>query len=357
MKIDRRLEGYIYALGDMMENNILSAEFFNEHFFNWMPTTDISYFESFVGEELIKELLLDLDGLSEDDVEEEFLNTYLIPAVKEVKREDFDNNLYLKTIKVPNAKKGKYILGKLEYRPYELFPLDDVKVDEESFMELSQIGYFKDGFSYPFLGTQDSVWMSLNPNEIMTMDKHIKKAKGNVLVLGLGMGYFAFMIANKKDANKVIIIEKDQSIIDLFNENIYPSFTNKEKIQIVKEDAFKYLDNKENDVKFDMVFADLWHSVEDGINIFLRLKEIEGRKNKPFMYWLDTSLYAMVRRSIITIMIEHLENEHPRYDIARDEIDKAINSIYKKIKDLDINSESQIHELLSEKSIDKLLKK
>ena len=171
------------------------------------------------------------------------------------------------------------------------------------------------------------------------------------------MGYFAFMIASKKDVNKVIIVEKDQNIIDLFNENIYPSFTNKEKIQIVKEDAFKYLDNGENDMKFDMVFADLWHSVEDGINIFLRLKEIEGRKNKPFMYWLDTSLFAMVRRSIITIMIEHLENEHPRYDIARDEIDKAINSIYKKIKDLDINSESQIHELLSKKSIDELLKK
>ena len=357
MKIDRKLEEYIHSLGDMMENNITSAEFFNEHFFNWMPTTDVSYFESFVGEELIKELLLDLDGLSEDDIEEEFLNTYLIPAVKEVKKEDFENNLYVKTIKIPNAKKGKYVLGNLNYHPYELFPLDDVKVDEKSFMELSQIGYFKESFSYPYLGTSDSVWMSLNPNEIMTMDKHIKKAKGNVLVLGLGMGYFAFMVANKKEVNNVIVVEKDQNIIDLFMEHIYPSFLNKDKIRIVKEDAFKYLDNKENNKKFDMVFIDLWHSVEDGINIFLRLKEVEGRINKPFMYWIDTSLYAMVRRSIVTILIEHLENEHPRYDIARDEIDKAINNIYKKIKDLDIDSEEQIHELLSDKSIDELLKK
>ena len=94
MKINKELSEYIYQLSDMMENNILAADFFNEHFYNWTPSTDIAYFESFVGEGLIKELLLDLEGLNEEDVDEEFMNLYLIPAVKEVNKEEIRKNHY-----------------------------------------------------------------------------------------------------------------------------------------------------------------------------------------------------------------------------------------------------------------------
>ena len=355
MKVNKELNEYIYQLSDMMENNILAADFFNEHFYNWMPSTDIAYFESFVGEGLIKELLLDLEGLNEDDVDEEFMNLYLIPAVREVEKEEFINNPYLKSVKIPNQKRGKYILGTLSYSPYELFALDDIKVDDKIYFELSQIGYFKERYDYPYLGTKDSVWMSINPNEIKTMEKHINKAKGNVLVLGLGIGYYPFMIANKEDVKSITIIEKDQNIIDLFNEFIFNQFNHKNKIRIIKDDAFNYL-NKINKAEYDMVFADLWHSAEDGITMFLRLKEIEGRLSIPFMYWIDNSLYSMVRRCIVTILIEHLENDNPRYDIAHDEMDKAINYIYKKMKDMNINSEMDIVNLISDKGIDKLLK-
>ena len=356
MKIRKIVGEYIYQISDMMDNNILAADFFNEHFYNWEPSTDIAYFESFVGEGLIKELLLDLDGLNEEDVDEEFMNTYLIPAVREVKKEEFASNIYLKTIKIPNKSKGKYILGTLSYSPYELFPLDDIKVDKKTYFELSQIGYFKEEYKYPYLGTKDSVWMSINPNEIKTMEKHIEHAKGNVLVLGLGMGYYPFMISNKEDVTSVTIIEKDQNIIDLFNEVIFHQFNHQEKIRIIKDDAFNYL-NKVKEGQYDMVFADLWHSAEDGILPFLRLKEIEGKLKIPFMYWLDTSLYSMVRRCLVTIMVEHLDNENPRYDIAYNEIDKAINHINKKYINLGIQSFTKVDDLLSDEVIDSVLKK
>ena len=54
MIVNKELKNYIYQLGDMMDNNILSADFFNEHFYNWTPTTDSDYFESFAGHDLIK---------------------------------------------------------------------------------------------------------------------------------------------------------------------------------------------------------------------------------------------------------------------------------------------------------------
>lgn len=356
MKINESLKDYIYQLDDIMQANILAAEFFEEHFYNWEPTTDVSYLESFVGEELIRELLVDLDNLDEEDIDEEFMNTYLIPAVSKVDEKIYLDNPYLKNVKIKQSKKGKYVLGYLSYRPYELFPLDDISVDQKTYKELSKIGYFTNEVSYPYLGTSDSVWMSINPNEIKTMQKHIDQASGRVLVLGLGMGYYPYMIALKDDVKEITIIEKDENIISIFNENIFPFFVNKEKIKIFKDDAYKYLDKHKSNGEFDMVFADLWHDAIDGVSSFLRLKELEGKTNIPFMYWIDRSLYSMVRRCLLTILVEHLENDNPRYDIARDEMDKVINKLYLKVKNLTLNNMEDVHQLLSDESIDKLLK-
>ena len=353
MIINKELKDYIYQIDDVMQANIMCAEFFDEHFYAWEPTTDVAYFESFANESLYRELILDLDGLNEEDIDEEFFNEYLLPSIKEIVEDKYFNNPYLKNINIPHVKSGKYQLNHLSYRPYELFPLDDIIVDKDNYKELSQIGYFKKEVSYPFLGDDNNVWMSINPNEILTMEKHIKKAKGKVLVLGLGLGYFAYMISSKKDVEKVIIIENDNAIINLFKKHILNQFENKDKILIVHDDAFNYLKNNKG---YDMVFADIWHDANDGIASFIKLKEIEGKLNIPFMYWIDTSLFAMVRRCIVTILVEHLENDNPRYDVNKDEMDKVINTIYFKIKDLKLNTKEDIHNLLSDEYIDKLLK-
>ena len=83
--------------------------------------------------------------------------------------------------------------------------------------------------------------MSLIPHEINTMKHHIIDAFGNVLVLGLGLGYYVFHIARKKDVDKITIIEKDKRVIKIFKENLLPYFENKDKITIIEDDAIKYL--------------------------------------------------------------------------------------------------------------------
>ena len=80
MIINKELKDYIYQIDDVMQANIMCAEFFDEHFYAWEPTTDIAYFESFANESLYRELILDLDGLNEEDIDEEFFNECLLPA-------------------------------------------------------------------------------------------------------------------------------------------------------------------------------------------------------------------------------------------------------------------------------------
>ena len=146
--------------------------------------------------------------------------------------------------------------------------------------------------------------MSLNPNEIETMKPYIKKGEGHVLVLGLGMGYVPFMLAVKDDVKSITIIEKDPEIIALFKSLIYPSFPRKEKIRIIEDDAIKYLQKTEKKPSFDYIFADLWHNPEDGLPLFVALKNI----NPNIDCWLETSMYALLRRCMITLLEEQLSN-------------------------------------------------
>ena len=56
--------------------------------------------------------------------------------------------------------------------------------------------------------------MSIIPNEIETMKEAIETVKGNVLVYGLGLGYFPYMISLKNDVNKITIIEKEDILFE-----------------------------------------------------------------------------------------------------------------------------------------------
>ena len=142
------------------------------------------------------------DSLKENQV---IMKEYFLDNLKKLKSEDYINNPYVTAIK-KEGKNGKYQLRYLQYEPYQLFAYDDISLDEDK--ENSRIGYFDHKFSYLALTEGNNIWMSLNPNEIETMKPYIEKGKGNVLVLGLGMGYVTYMLSRKEDVRSVLIVER-----------------------------------------------------------------------------------------------------------------------------------------------------
>ena len=209
--------------------------------------------------------------------------------------------------------------------------------------EINHIGYFDKKFPYLALLKNNEIWMSLNPNEIKTMAPYIEKAKGHVLVLGLGMGYVTYMMANKKEVKSVTIIEKDSNVINIFNNLLWPSFNNKEKIKIINDDAISYLKRKQRD--YDYIFADIWHSPDDGLPLFLKIKKI----NKNIDCWLEVSMYALLRRCMFTLLYEQMNNyKENNYLKARITTDEVINKLYFKTKNLLINNEEDLSKILSD---------
>ena len=287
-------------------------------------------------------VLCDSLGLEKDD---EVLEEYILNNLKKLNPEDYTDNPYVKAIK-KTGRKGKYALKYIDYAPYQLFAFDDIKLNR--YKEYSQTGYFDNKFSYLALTEGNNVWMSLNPNEIETMKPYINKARGNVLVLGLGMGYVPFMLSLKNCVKSITIVERDQEIINLFNELIYPSFPNKEKIKIIKGDAVEYTRKAQKEATHDYVFADLWHDPEDGLPLFVSLKRI----NKDIDCWLEVSMYALLRRCMITLIEEQLDGlKEEDYKYAKTYTDKVINTFYQKTKNLSIERLDDLDKLLTNDSL------
>ena len=320
--------------------------------FNYTDIFDIDEIKQYIKEGLSeKEAMMQMFTKAFDidydlDENREVMDAYILSNLKKLDSKEYLDNEYAKSVKT-TGKYKKYALKNITYEPYQLFAYDDISLEGDK--ENSLIGYFDHKFSYLALTEGNNIWMSLNPNEIETMKPFINKAKGNVLVLGLGMGYVPFMMAMKSEVKSITIIEKDPEIIGLFNTIIYPNFKNKEKIKIIEDDAINY--TKKNN-KYDYIFADLWHSPEDGLSLFVQLKRI----NKNIDCWLEVSMYALLRRCMISLIEENiLGYDEENYKFSRTYTDKVINKYYQKTKNLTLNSDEDLNKLLDNDNLLSLL--
>lgn len=221
----------------------------------------------------------------EDNV---LIREYFYNMIEKLSIKDFENNLYYKNIKFSSAKLKDWEIKSDYYSSYELFVKDDFKYIGEKV--IPNLGFFSQKFSYPAVYQNNRLWMSVTPNEINTMAEPIKKANGDVLTFGLGLGYFAYMCSLKDDVKSVTIIEKDSSVIELFNKYILPQFKHKEKIKIIQLDAYEYLENNKT-YPFDFIFVDIYHDAGDGKEVYKKfIKYQEKAKCKHFDFWIEKTI-------------------------------------------------------------------
>lgn len=264
----------------------------------------------------------------------------------------YENTPYYKLLKKVNLKQKDVALVHPAYYPYEAFLMDETHIDSDG-REVMPLGYFDKSFAFPALTKGKRTWMSLIPHEIRTMALPLEKAHGKVATLGLGLGYFAFMAAEKEDVTSVDIIEFDPNVIALFKEKLLPLFPNKKKINIIKGDAIAFLKNSK--ARYDYIFADLWHREDDALPLYMALKKIQKEKNLPLDYWIEKSILAYYRRIIITLISEEYSGAtDDDYQHSESELDRIINRLHFAIKDKELTSFESIVTLLSENGLKEL---
>lgn len=343
------LEKFIH-LEKVKENNIFIAELFN----NLCLYLEDELKETFLDNNTPINYENILQALEIDYGEE--LKPYFTSAFQIEDVDKYLNNPYYQTFKNHHiTSHGRVKLSLLNYPSFSLFPLDEIKVDDNNYYrEYSYLGLFKQEYHYLALIDNNDIWMCITPNEINTMQPYIDKAKGKVITFGLGLGYFPFMALNKKDVEEIYIVEKDERIIDIFSKFLKDKFPRKEAIHIIKDDALKYIDNHDLS-KYDFIYYDLWHNPNDGLPIYLKLK---NKEKVPSYYWLETSLLALLRRYLISLIDEQLSGSTPSDYIDDSNIDnQIINTLYDVSKQMNISSYQDIDNLLKDESLLSLIKK
>lgn len=330
-----------YKLLEIKDNNIEISNLLLTCFAyrDFIDTDDLqSRLSSEDEETAIKNIILDNFEIDSD----EFRNIFMAQIkVKKCNPAKYINE-YSKLLDSIKFSYGKYSLKKVTYEPYQLFALDDIEVKDDK--EISKVGYFDKPFSYSALFEGKNLWMSLNPNEINTMASSIEKAKGRVLVLGLGMGYITYMLTNKKNVSSITVVERNKENIALFKKHLLRLFSNKAKITIIEDDAINFVKHY---FKYDYIFADLWFDAEDGLEYYLKLSEIEKKNNIEIDYWLETSLKQMRRRYLIELIKEQLEGSDETWYQSEKEIsDRIFKTLYLQTKNIEIKSLEDIKELL-----------
>ncbi len=246
-------------------------------------------------------------GLMRDDFEEYYVirefcrmislgdvaqGDYIAALFKNARKLDADEleeDAYMK-LNVPEAKEGDITLAYAQYEAGEIFQYD--MPDLTGRLVVPKLGFFTRKLRFPAIYEGNMPWVSVCPSEINSMKDDIAKMSGRVLVLGLGLGYFAYMCARREDVSQVTVVEINEKILNVFKKHILPLMECKDKIKLVLADAIAYTDAV-SDGEYDCVYGDIWEGAVDGAEPYKALKRNERRlKNTRFAYWIEPQIRA-----------------------------------------------------------------
>ena len=264
-----------------------------------------------------------------------------------LKVSNYKENPYLKALNGLAFKEKGWTLKNIKRAAFTLCPYQEEYAYGSNYALKMGIATFDKDYIYPSISLYDQEWMSLNQHEIRTMETPIALARGKVLTLGLGLGYFAFMASNKEEVKEVHVVEMDLELIQLFNKCLLPLFPHKEKIHIHKADAYYFINDIE-DGEYNFIFSDLWQDVSDGVISYLKLKKVFiNFKKTTCSYWIEGSILSYLRILVIGI----IKDEYCQLDNEYDELQAFIKN---KLTNYTISSSVDIDALLCNQGLEKL---
>ena len=138
--------------------------------------------------------------------------------------------------------------------------------------------------NYKRLLCGNEVIMSNTNLERNTHKEAIEKAKGVVLVAGLGLGMYIYNILKKPEVETILVVEKSKEVISMVSDY----FRYEGKVIIVNKDIFDFDFHKKH--KFDFAFFDIWSNIcEDNKKDFKVLRR-KFKNIKEKIFWSEDLL-------------------------------------------------------------------
>lgn len=133
-------------------------------------------------------------------------------------------------VNIPEGKSGDWEVKKFTVSE------DDAKWD--ALRSIGRGGRYTPTGTYTSLTRNGQVIMSDTPNEIQDHLEFIRRAKGKVLINGLGLGMVLKAVLDKSEVEYVTVIEKSPHVISLVAPYFQVNYEN--KVKIIWADAYTY---------------------------------------------------------------------------------------------------------------------
>ena len=269
-------------------------------------------------------------------------------------------NPYYTHVKAPTAKKGNIKLTTTDYLAGEFFQTYHKKYTRTDPFGYANIGFFDGKVKFPVLLENGKVWMSVVISEIESMEKPIELAHGKVITYGLGLGYYAFMAAEKPEVESVTVVEMNPKVISLFEKHLLPQFPHKEKIHIVEADALEFIDQQE-DGEYQVAFSDFWGGVTDGLELYLKFMPKTARfKKTRHEYWIETCFLEYYFRPVIMkVLLKKVLGKDIKLPKVGEEETKASKAFeaFLETWNVSIDSVEKLHYVLGNKTLIPLMRR
>lgn len=128
-----------------------------------------------------------------------------------------------------------------------------------------------------------NVMMSSHEFEMLSNQKFIDGAKGDVIIFGLGIGLVLHPLFNDDSVNSIKIVELDKSLVD----EVYPiikEYDLQSKLSIEVNSAFDY----ETDKMYDTIYFDIWSNINKEAFQEMKILEQKFSKNLKPGGWMDS---------------------------------------------------------------------
>jgi len=145
------------------------------------------------------------------------------------------------------------------------------------------------------------ILMTDSPQETFMMSQAVEKAHGDILVGGLGLGYYPSVIAKdmingkNKKVKSITVVEIDEKVIKL----VAPYLP--KNIKVVHADLFKYLASGK--AKFDFAYIDIWYPTGqmEWSEYIVPLRRLIHKKYgfKDVECWAETEMQGQIRMSVL----------------------------------------------------------
>ncbi|GKU27091.1 hypothetical protein [Clostridium folliculivorans] len=189
----------------------------------------------------------------------------------------------------------------------------------------NELSYNNDKLQILELTNGERKYMQFSPKEVQGSFEAIKRVKGKVGVVGLGMGYFLQEILKKEEVTDIVVYEKDKDVISLYEAN----FSISEKVKLINCDAFEA--QRET---FDFFYVDIYNYElsKDVVNHFIKFNELHNIEN--YLFWgMEHFLLSCKVEEIAWVYVPELWME-----MARDLFERFNDSKYiQYFKQLDEN--------------------